>query len=744
VKRSAFFVILIAAFGPLFADGSSGDYLLSPDFSVTGTKAFTGPSDSYDRGGWYCIDPKGYARKNGVGLRANANGSLCYDFPNNQLASVQTLTVVCSTASSAAAKAENTLGVELTTSTGENLSGSFSFFTGSQGGTASTTFLLEESILVKSLRFWNEGAQVFELGSVSWTSALPKLSVNYAVEESVRLGASFSIAVNDVSGGSGVYTSLSVSFNGFIHTVSDPFFPVSFSFDAPSTSGDYPFEIVVKDDKGMESRVSGTIQVVPYASPCDLTASAITRDSFELTWQMDGGVTPSAYTLEVEEQLTTTRATLVVTPDWTAESDQIFQSKTPFDLAPWTEGARVGSAFATVHGEIPTSFEMSLDGGETWVSKPFIGEKYLLNAIPAGAQQLLFRVKAENKTPPRYLTLELQQIQRTIETREIAVTAQQLQQVVTGLTSGSSYSVKVSAHYKNADNSTAIRTSAPLIVTTQAFPAFTEVRNLADWEMLQLTWPKEERNLRGEIRIFAERSLPRTVTPGVYLSRVLWIKSGGGLSTAKAVALTNTTDRPIHLRGEYVLKTVKRDTGKTYSWDFSDKSAGALSVYPHVIPAGGELILASEKYPPFDCREGVVCANVQALNFTGDWDVALVKGNTLQNSLTPQENAVICLAEDSLLETETFRITAEMPRLDALYEPWMALVETRLLRTFSVTQQGASTNSLFDYAAMLENLESTRKVWAACRTTDGTSFSVPIEVLIWQPPMRPGFLFRLR
>jgi hypothetical protein len=141
-------------------------------------------------------------------------------------------------------------------------------------------------------------------------------------------------------------------------------------------------------------------------------------------------------------------------------------------------------------------------------------------------------------------------------------------------------------------------------------------------------------------------------------------------------------------------------------------------------------------------REGVVQTNKAALNFTGDYDLSLWCGETLQNTLTPQTNAVVRLVENSLTETKVTPLTEDLPIIDALYAPWMNVVETVLLDS-RIVQQSFST-LIISYSSYLTNLEDTTKIWATCRTTSGADTSLPVEAILWSSRVKPGYRFSFR
>lgn len=732
------FAAVLTAMHFALADGSSGDFLKSPENGATSTSQMGSKSDleKYDRGGWYCVGDRGYARQEGVGLRKQSTGTLCYDFPEETPEFISTLTLTCSTASSTSSKKENTLNYTLVTSSGEEVTGSYTFKTGIQGCLASTTVFFETPVETVGLRFSNPGTEIFELSEVEWTSALRPLEINYTAREQVNLEEAFEVSVTEVTGGTEVCTFLSVTFNGETVTYDNPNLPKTPAFVTPSVSGDSLLTILARDSAGTEKVIHETIQVLAYATP-KISITNLTRTGFDLSWSMSSGATPLSYNLTVNEPRPD--AEVIVVPDWQEGTDGYWTSASAFDLTPWTDGFTVTTVYAAPSVEV-ADLEFSFDEGETWASKLFISGKYLLGTLNASRQRVMVRTKG---TRPNYLTFTLAKIKSTAIKETIAATAQTPHVAVTDLRAGSTVTVSLTAYFEDVNGGEAMmsRSAEPISVTLPTLPSFTAASPLKTWSRLQLTWPLELTGLQGEVRLFAERTIPRDVPAGLYLSRVHWTKSGGGLSASKAIALTNMTARPIHLRGNYTLKAVNAK-GTTRQWDFSTDDENAASAYPYVIPAGGELLFAHADYTPSDLRDEVVLADVSALNFTPDWTLSLFEGESLCNALAPQTNATVRLAQDSLETIEATPVTAAMPLLDALYTPWNETIEVRLIgvETF---QQGSSSTML-SYAKYLSDLTTTRKIFAQCRTYDGSAYSQPLELLLWEPEARVGTRFLLR
>lgn len=740
MKWLAALVALLTTTCFLFADGSSGEFLLSPDFTETGTKKFGGSSDTYNRGDWYATGTV-YARKNGAGLGKESSGTLSYEFPEGKAEYIHTLTMECATATKASASKEQTLCVTFITETGETLTYDEAFTTGSQTRPVTLVLNFEEAKPIKKMSFTNLGAQIFELCLVEWASSLAELELNYYVTSRCTLQGNIIVAINGVEGGTGTYSYASIKMGDDLLEWNNPTFPISHDMIAPTESGVLPVEICVRDDAGNEKRITRDVIITPYAQPRNLVASNITRNGFDLTWDMSSGTTPLNYEIHIQEELEKTSATIAIEPTWTETETGEWVSSV-ISLIPWTNGNRVTSAHLT-NSDYSGDLWLSKNNGDTWEKKMKIG-MFLLGSIPANTtQNILFKV---NKTPPKFLNIKLSKIENVTMDVKFDLASQQRIYSVTGLTSGKKYRVRLDAFFNNVTDESSGEvvnyTSDPIIVQTLSLSGFTNIEVLDKYKRLQLTWPKGYTNLTGEINFFAQRALSSNIPTGLYLSGVLWTKSGGNLSTAKAIVLTNTSTQPITLKGKYVLKSVKRDTGYTTKWDFSTELDDGSKLYPCTIPAGGELVIAHSKYPPSDLREGVVQASKTALNFTGDYDLSLWCGETLQNSLTPQTNAVVRLVENSLTETKVTSLTEDLPIIDSLYSPWMNTVETVLLDS-RIVQLSFST-LIISYSSYLTDLERSTKIWATCRTMSGSDSSLPTEVILWSSRVNPGYRFSLR
>ena len=736
MKRFLLLGVLLAGALSLRADGSSGDFLISPENDATTTKQFGSSTDTLDRGGWYFEGSKGYAREKGVSLPKTTKGTLCYDFGEATPEAIYQLTVVCRTASKTYVNKELQLDVALA---GTELSSSQTFTSTSTDLETTLTFTFDTLPSVTGLRFSNPTEMIYEIASIAWISTLPELTVEIETPNTVSVGSTFICALNAIKGGNGHYTLAQITFNGETLDFINPVVPLSTTFTAPSVSGDYPVKVTVQDSQGNQKTVETTITVSPYAKPTDIETQNVGRDSFDLSWKLATGASPVSYTLSVAVSPKSTTYDIVLAPDWEQDESGFWVSKDVYDLTQYTNGFRITSCSAEVFGECK-SFAVLKTDATSWKGCLFLGSYYLVGALkPAEYTALRFRVKAS--TPPRYINL-ITTVDQTLLTETFGATAQLRQYTVSGMPSGTVLECSLSADYIAENGSTTKYKSDTFRVEMQDFPGFASIEHFAKWKLLQFTWPENESDISGQVKVYVANAVNGLLDPGLYLTRVLWTKSGAGLTTSKAIALTNTTTKPIQLRGNYVLQAVKRDTGTTRTWDFSETDAEGNVTYPYIIAPGEDLVVAHASYLPSDCRDTVITSKKTALNFTADWDLTLLQGSEVRNTLTPQTNAVVRLAEDSLTALEVTSVTADLPTLDPLYDAWTKVEEIQLLDTF--TLQKTDSVSQFNYAPYLLTKATSRRIWASCRTLSGTYASTAENILIWEAPPVKGIIFSLR
>ena len=720
----------------LWGAGSSGEYLLSPDNTETATKEFGSKTDTLNRGGWYFEGSRGYARKDGVGLRKSAGGTLCYDFPEGTTDTIYKLTVTCRTATKSSVGKEQTLSVGLV---GVEETFTRTFVTANQSSDVKLTFTFNEFPEVTGLRFSNLGTTIFEIASVEWISDYPAISASFYVQSKIYAGASFLYSINEITGGSGSYPQITVSFNNQTHVYTNRDCPISDAFTAPAISGELEVVLYVKDSKGTEYTETRLMEVTPYAPPTHLQVSNVTRDSLDLSWTLSTGTTPNRYQVVVSMSPATQTIEQIFAPTWELDEKGYWNSAEEYDLSDYTDGFKITSCLLTLCSD-EGAMEYSGNGGETWNKATKLGSFYMTATSKITNQKIKFRTSTAKA--PRYIVLNITTNRKLLD-YTFDASAQTYQHTVTGLPAGANLEVKLSAVYQKEDGTTATMTSDVIPVEMEQLPGFADIDHYPKWKLLQFTWPEVRANLSGDIRIFAVNAVENLTPKGLYLTRVYWTKKENGLTTGKAVAITNTTNVPIHLNGRYKLQGVKQDTGTVRTWDFSQKDADGNVTYPYIIAPGEDLIIAHASYLPLDVRETLVTSTATVLNFTDAWQLSIVKDAMVSNTLTPQLNTLVRLAEDSLETLSCTEITADLPKLDALYNPWTKIEEVVVLDRVELQQTSAS--SQLNYSPYLRLKTSSRRIWASCRTVSGEARSSSTDVTLWEAPLpKKGFRFSIR
>ena len=720
----------------LWGAGSSGDYLVSPENSETTTKQFGGTSDTLDRGGWYFEGSKGYARKEGVALPKSAGGTLCYDLPEGVTDTIYQLTVTCRTATKSSVGKEQILSVGLV---GVEETFTKTFVTSSQTSDVKVTFTFDDFPTITGLRFSNLGTTIFEIASVEWISAFPPLEANIFVQSKVIAGSPFSYSVNSITGGSGSYPVITVSCQNTTHVFTGGDLPVSGDFTSPSVSGTLEVSVYVKDSQGNEFTETQTVEVTPYAPPTHLQVSNVTRESLDLSWTLSTGTTPNHYQVVVSMSPATQAIEQIFAPTWELDEKGYWNSAEEYDLSDYTDGFKITSCLLTLCSD-EGAMEYSGNGGETWNKATKLGSSYMTITSKITSQKIKFRTSTAKA--PRYIVLNITTNRKLLD-YTFDASAQTYQHTVTGLPAGANLEVKLAAVYQKEDGKTASMISDVVPVEMEQLPGFADIDHYPKWKLLQFTWPEVRANLSGDIRIFAANAVENLTPKGLYLTRVYWTKKENGLTTGKAVAITNTTNVPIHLKGQYKLQGIKQDTGTVRTWDFSQKDADGNVTYPYIIAPGEDLVIAHASYLPLDVRETLVTSTATVLNFTDAWQLSIVKDELVSNTLTPQLNTLVRLAEDSLETLNCTEITADLPKLDALYKPWTKIEEIVVLDKVELQQTSASNQ--LNYSPYLRLKTSSRRIWASCRTVSGEARSSSTDVTLWEAPLpKKGFRFSIR
>lgn len=694
------------------------------------------------------------ARKYGVGVApvessGGQSGLLLTCSEPEPLVSV---TVTCVASGSGAAKAEHVLGLQLDEGILETRTFSF-------GGAVNTpvelTFAYTTLQQFKTLRLTNEssGKNYFEIQSVSRQTAYSPIvvaagDVTLPANGEVAVTKPFIVSLDACSGGSGEYVRFVWHFNGETQETDE--LNEAITFVAPAEEGTLPLTLQVTDSLGKEASFSYDIRVLPWLEPEQVEISEISRTGFALAWKQRFADAVSRYRIDVKRAgcLSVAKA---FAPRWVL-AEGAWQLETPIDLRPFTTGRKLSSAFLIPSYWAGTALEASFDGGKSWVALDTtfltLMKRFTFRgaaAIPISATELRLRTAAE--TPPPLFTLSilypslLQRIER--DTAEDAST----RLVIADLPAGEQCQVSITACFVRDDGTTVSLSTTSDPFSLQAVPSFSSIDHYPNTRQLVLTWPAGEEALSAELTFHAQYTSATALPSGLYLTRVLLLANPAG----KAIALTNTSSRPIPLRGSYKLRASrpKEDgTSVVYTWDFSvpvEATDGTTTkTYPYVLEAGQEMVFYAQSLPlPADIRANAIASTAQALRaFTANYTLTLLgpDGEPI-NALSPQANMLVRLAPNSLDATETYPVTASDTDFSPLYVPWYFPVEDRIFRTSTYARGPAKLLSYTLPSA--EERTHIWRIWVEARLFDGTSPSALTSLLLWEPGA-PGYRFIIR
>lgn len=753
MKRAVLLCTLLA-FAPLCAEAPETTFsFANAELSDTG-KNWDGEQ------GWVnAFAKKCKARTNGIGVAPpttdTGRSGMTYTWEEGFEETIARITVTCMTGGKTAAGAKkiHTLGVRINDTL---LTESFSF-DGEVDTPREITFLLDAPTAVRSLTLTNETDQagntsLFEINTVSWQADFPKIEATFIAPKKRVLLATISVSVVSVTGGSGTYPEMFFTFNGESIRVESI---EVVTFTAPATDGIYPLTLTVIDSNGTEAVFSQDIEITPFVPPTNLQLSDVTRTGFTLTWDQPLAAAVTSYTLFTFPN-PSFRVIGPVSPAW-EKTEEGWVLSTPIDLLEAATGLPISSLHCQPtqwSGELTRSY----DAGESWQNCVGFAGKYLLGKPPADSRTLI--LKTPEAAPPTALTLTVTLASLEKLTQDATGGARIF--TVTGLPPGNAFSLCVAANYLRDSDPTVAVQSESIPVELLPIPAFESVSVNRRFKSLTFSWPEEEPSLKGVCELIAERRASYALERGLYLSRVCFTKKGkdeyDALSSGKGVALTNTSDLPVMLDGSCVLSITRPRTeeeiaaGKTepltYTWDFSVKNEAGEQEYPYCVPAGGELIFSSSRYPVPEVRTEAVCVSASALNnLTDAYTVSLLQNGELRNALKPQENATVRLWENSLTETEADAITNETVALETFYAPWGNLLETVLLAKIPLTPTAGSAQIF--YSGYLSETEAFLSARAHCYLLDGFSRSPETVVELTNPLQStapaptPGFIIRL-
>lgn len=712
----------------LRADGDSGDALKTPDNGATTTKVFTGSSDTLDRNGWYSTvrDNGGcYARRDGVGLRKGEASALRKDFDAPETISYVAVTVSAATSSAVGKSLQLSLRLRDDL---EPVSRTFSF-DGATSTPKTLTFSFPEGVEAAYVSLTNPGGNIFEVGRVVWKRRAPGIEGTLTAPASTEAGKPFHCSLSALSGGSGTYVRARFDFAGQSETL-EPAEPGRVvSFVAPSEDGDWPLTVTVEDDLGTAATLTQTIHVVAYAPPRNLRTTEVSRSGFTLEWDRPVLLPEEYHVVLREEGKTETR----FRPGWVADSEGRFATKAP--LAPVE-----GELILALPGWEGNALEWS-DDGATWNSAMNLSGLWFPDGWKGDRSALWLRATAAEAPTSVQVT---QTVTRVYEQHVKDADGQRCVATFTGLPAGRALEVVVSANYGTIEVE-----ATPLKVTLEAIPPFVK----GTWAdgCATLTWPEGVEGLEAEMVIRAEREVPHALPPGLYLTRTCYTRKASGFeTTGKGIVLTNTSAQDIPLDGKTYTFRSQKEGSSPNDWDFRVRNGKEVS-YPHVVPAGGELVFSHYKYkiPELDLHADAKTAGEDTINFTPDYTLTLLRNGEPVNSLGCATNAVRRLREDTLEAYDDHALVADSLDMSPFYDAWTIPFEEEIHATmpFSPIPGNRQSYLCFNPKGLVQDLESLRRIWADFVILDGSSRSAPLTLELWRrdsPKPKRGFALRLR
>ena len=740
--RWAALLILGLSLAPLLhADGDSGELLATPErykdgelvpntASATirlgsGSDPLVGKRDGWAAlGGAYC-----YARLTGVGLRGNGKSVLCRPFEEPE--TVSYVSVVCGAESKSSIGEPLALTLSLGTREVET-----QYFTLTEAGETQTLTFAFKPIEASDLRLSNDGDKTFEVRRVSWYADLPPITVDVAITPSTvdgiiqcSVGGTIRCSVTSCTGGSGTYVRARWTFNGATSSAIENLQSIA-TFTVPDREDAYPLSLEIVDDQGNSKTFSYTVNVVADATASHPAVTNITRTGFTLSWNRPtSGLTPEEFAVRVTRS---GKLDVTLTPEWSAAGKGWRTDAFLLDDA--LDGLDAQTVFVVVPKTWAGNLKYSVNNAP-WkdLERPMEGFFFGFNLSPK--QTISFFTEADD--PPASLKLSAT-LSHTYADKKIPLEGQKLIYPFTDLPAGKTFDVFITSYTRQNDGTLTTKSiDLPITLLPIPRPAATldgANRIRFNWDDLDFN---EDETPTISLRLFAKAPTETTLTPGLYLTRVLLTQS----KAAKAIALTNTSDAPISLDGkDYILIYGK------YSWDFYINDEDGKKAYPLVVPAHDDLIIVANQYRPTDLREGVAFATANAIRYIkDDGPITLLRGSTIVNSLRPVMDAVVRLPADSLTGATTTPAAQADATIDALYDPWPQAVPTA-----TAFYEGSYTrNNVYCETARLldDRPAAATRVWAELRTCLDGAESEPQIIELWAVPSgtpRPGFRLRLR
>ena len=744
--RWAALLILGLSLAPLLhADGDSGELLATPErykdgelvpntASATirlgsGSDPLVGKRDGWAAlGGAYC-----YARLTGVGLRGNGKSVLCRPFDEPE--TVSYVSVVCGAESKSSIGEPLALTLSLGTREVET-----QYFTLTEAGETQTLTFAFNPIEAPDIRLTNESDTVFEVQRISWLADAPPITVDVAITPSTgdgiiqcSVGGTIRCSVTSCTGGSGTYVRARWIFNGATSSAIENLQSIA-TFTVPDREDTYPLSLEIADDQGNSKTFSYTVNVVADATASHPVVTNITRTGFTLSWNRPtSGLTPEEFAVRVTRS---GKLDVTLTPEWSAAGKGWRTDAFLLDDA--LDGLDAQTVFVVVPKTWAGNLKYSVNNAP-WkdLERPMEGFFFGFNLSPK--QTISFFTEADD--PPASLKLSAT-LSHTYADKKIPLEGQKLIYPFTDLPAGKTFDVSITSYTRQNDGTLTTKSiDLPITLLPIPRPAATldgANRIRFNWDDLDFN---EDETPTISLRLFAKAPTETTLTPGLYLTRVLLTQS----KAAKAIALTNTSDAPISLDGKNYTLQLRRDTGKNSTWDFYIKDSEGEKTYPLIVPAHGERFILHNKYFPSALPEDPIYTSSPILNFSNNGTLVLMHEGADVNAIRPVMDAVVRLPADSLTGATSTPAAQADTSIDALYDPWPQAVPTA-----TAFYEGSYTrNNVYCETARLldDRPAAATRVWAELRTCLDGAESEPQIIELWAVPSgtpRPGFRLRLR
>ncbi len=693
------------------------------------------------------------ARPTGIGLAPNnaTGGPTGMVWSQEEGQKVAELHLTCVLVSTTAPK-QHTLAVQINGGTSYEVPITFA----SPKTPTPVYLILEEQEVVTSLVLTNAtltGTTLVDVQRVEALEDYTPITATASVTGSVNCGEKVYCAIESLAGGTYDYIAAKWTFNGQSFFPSDEDFCETAVFEAPAKDGTEIATLYVEDSSNTVKSFEFPVAITPYARAKNLTATNITKSSFDLSWILPGGVSPDHFVIQAKAADFVGTQTHALTFDWTTVDAEETTWETSLPVNALRNGETVKSLYLTTDEAWTGTAFYKRDEDADWRSTTVAGNIIFLSHKGADRNADL-KLRLVTEKPPASGTLTLSLSPYTVE-MEAATGSGIRTATVNGLTAGKTYEVSVVTSYKKDDGSSQTRRSAALNVTTEAIPTFASYGYNETYQRLYLVWPTEAPELLAQTTFYAELEKTPTLPPGLYLSRILLTGNDDTtqIDRVKAVVLTNTSTSPIALDGTYTLVATRPRTeaeiaaGKTTpvraQWNFSVKADGKTT-FPTTLPAKSELLIFAERYRPDTLPTSpttITCTSSAIANLTPAYTLTLNADGTPINSLTPTLNSVVRLESDTLDTTRATAITSLAPLPSALLNPWLTPNETRTCASYTLSPyQG----KIYVYLSSIKPTEDTLlRFWAEAYLYDDTGTSAPITIPLYTRPL-PGYLFRIR